>query len=146
MKLQSHLRATLQARKERESFLARRTSAIVLQSAWRGRQQRLRYFQTRQNIIRCQAMARGYIARNELKKQVLAALTIQQNFRRYSLAQDERKQFLRKKCAAIKIQSHWRRAQQQKTFLNDRKKIVLCQSAVRRYLSLKKVSKMKTAI
>ncbi|KHJ95256.1 myosin head [Oesophagostomum dentatum] len=71
---------------------------------------RKRYLRLRQGIIKIQALARGVQARNQLRKQALAALTIQSNWRRYR--EEHRYRLLRD--AVIAIQAAYKGSQARK--------------------------------
>ncbi|KAF1769018.1 hypothetical protein GCK72_000831 [Caenorhabditis remanei] len=81
-------------------------SIDTLQRWFRTMLARKRYLRMKEGIIKIQALIRGSIARNEVRRKALAAQTIQCNWKTYK----ERRKYLSTRAAVIGIQSAFRGA------------------------------------
>ena len=84
-------------------------AAVVLQAMWRARAHRRFARAQKARVIRCQAIARGFLARRRFAKLQQSVLLVQRAFRARLAGRRARQQYLDQKNAAIRIQIFWRR-------------------------------------
>uniref|UniRef100_A0A1X7V6E3 Calponin-homology (CH) domain-containing protein n=2 Tax=Amphimedon queenslandica TaxID=400682 RepID=A0A1X7V6E3_AMPQE len=144
--LQSHWRATLLARKEREDYINKRRAAITLQSHFRRWkvQQQLAIQDEAATLI--QSHVRGYIAAQKYSYLKLKVIHLQAYWRATLLARKERESYLDKRSAAITLQSHFRRWQVQQQLAIQHEAATLIQSHVRGYIAAQKYSYLKLKV
>uniref|UniRef100_H2ZSM4 Assembly factor for spindle microtubules n=1 Tax=Latimeria chalumnae TaxID=7897 RepID=H2ZSM4_LATCH len=209
--IQKHLRATLLTKKDHQRYIILKTSALVIQSAfrrWKTRKlekqikavvclqsafrkwqahklakttkaaisiqswyrlcrTRNQYLHIQQSVVRIQTWFRCYKARCDFKAKKVAILTIQKHYRVFRQGKDERqryvqrrkaavtiqayyrgmkiRQFARQMKAACTIQSYWRMKRQRLQFVHKKDSIILLQSQVRKWLTLRSYQTKKKA-
>uniref|UniRef100_A0A8P4K3C9 Assembly factor for spindle microtubules n=1 Tax=Dicentrarchus labrax TaxID=13489 RepID=A0A8P4K3C9_DICLA len=106
--IQRHYRSCILQKRDRETFLERRHSAVVLQAAYRGQQVRKEVARWHQAAIAIQSAFRKH--REEVKFQAmrLSAVIIQRYYRSCILQRKERENFLKARHSAIVLQAAFR--------------------------------------
>jgi len=140
-------------RKVRESFLVKKKASIEIQTWWRMVQCQQSFKAVVNIVIMLQAQFRRCLAMKRFVKLKSAALYVQRQYRRklelvkfkqQMLIMQEEK--LRKRRAAVRIQSFWRMQKDKRKYNFKLRSIVLLQSSVRgvllrrNYLELKKAA------
>ncbi|KAG8003372.1 Abnormal spindle-like microcephaly-associated protein-like protein [Nibea albiflora] len=135
------IQANFKRHRQQSAFRRQRWAACVLQQRFRAQRQRdveiKQYQQCRRAAIVLQAAYRGMKSRQKTKQSHQAAGVIQRAYR----AHCEHKQYLTLKSSVLTIQrryraTRWVRARhQRRRYLEDRRKVVTAQRAVRRWLA-----------
>ena len=133
--LQSHWRATLLARKEREDYINKRKAAITLQSHFRRRQVQQQLFLQHQAATLIQSHLKCYFATQKYLLLKSKVILLQSYWRATLLARNKREDYLKKRRAAITIQSHFKRFQVQKQLAIQHEAATLIQSHVKRHIA-----------
>ncbi|KAG8199559.1 hypothetical protein JTE90_009400 [Oedothorax gibbosus] len=122
----------------RKRYLIIKKVAVQIQQVYRakvlGRSNRFQYLKTKQLVTHCQAVVRGYLVRNKLKRQNSSAVTIQSQFRCYL----QRSKFLKEKAACMIIQSHFRGFICRKLYLKKKNAVRVLQSHLKATLMARK--------
>ncbi|XP_069793951.1 abnormal spindle-like microcephaly-associated protein isoform X2 [Narcine bancroftii] len=166
--LQSHFRAILAQKKAQAEYRALRSSAIILQSAYRRLQTR-RQILLFQSVVKIQSAFRAYVSRKKFmqtKKAAVkiqafikmiqaqkcyrslkkAALYIQRRYRANKLCLEKRKEYLRKKKACIYLQSAVRQHLAQKRLYLCQQAAIKIQSKFRMYRQKSQYLKIHLAV
>ena len=114
-----------------------KSAAVILQSSWRGKQQRLQFAQDREAVVSCQAAVRRFLAVRALNKlrrerqefEVFCQHVgkIQQLWRARLVGRAARREFLERKTAAITVQAWWRAVRAQREYQAQRSSVLLLQ-------------------
>merc|ERR550519_2749407 len=107
------------ARKERQTYLAKKSAALKLQSWVRMTKQRSEYQEEVRKVVKCQASIRQVLQRQRFLKMRAAAIVVQDRFRDYQKMTKHRRAFLEKKQAVVKLQSHWRMLRQGRIYKKE---------------------------
>ncbi|KAK3735717.1 hypothetical protein QZH41_010154 [Actinostola sp. cb2023] len=160
-------RAMQEGRVQRQRYQLLRSSAITVQSAFRGHQARKLYKKLRA-VVCLQSVVRGCIVRRQVKLMNNAAIqiqsvyrgyiafkryvtvkraidTIQTRFRAFILGRREAQRYQQMKHAAIKLQSIYRQHQCRTAFLETRRAVIKVQACVRRYVARMRYLALKDA-
>ena len=125
---QSKWRAVLVGRKERSFFLLERRSARTLQAQWRMVQCRRRFELMRRNIIFCQSRVRGNLERKQYLRKRQAVVRIQSFYRAWRLGQEALLSYNIARTSAIKIQAWSRMVSVRNQFLGRKRAAMRLQS------------------
>uniref|UniRef100_A0A3P8UPN0 Assembly factor for spindle microtubules n=1 Tax=Cynoglossus semilaevis TaxID=244447 RepID=A0A3P8UPN0_CYNSE len=106
--IQRHYRSCVAQRKEREVFLRKRQSTIVLQAALRGWRVRREIGRQNRSAVVIQSHWRGAVQRVSFQRKRAAALTLQRRFKEMQWGRAERNNYTRMRKAAITLQIHFR--------------------------------------
>ena len=146
----------MQARSERRHYLELKSAAVVLQSTWRGRQQRLQFARDREAVVTCQASVRRYLAvrtLNNLRRErrdfevfCQHVTNIQQLWKARMTGRATRREFVEKKTAAITVQAWWRGVLAAREYQVQRSSVLLIQRTVRGWLARKFVERKRRAL
>ncbi|XP_051868413.1 abnormal spindle-like microcephaly-associated protein [Pristis pectinata] len=109
--LQGRYRSYLLMKKERSTYLTFRQTIISLQARIRSFIVRRNYKKLYQSITKIQACYRGKKQRQVFLLYKEAACVIQQHYRAYCQRKVEQEKYLKMKCAAVIIQTSFRRYQ-----------------------------------
>merc|ERR1719370_1849160 len=112
--VQKRFRATQKMRTERASFLRLQKSALVIQSQYRMVRTQRQYKEKIAKVIKCQSVIKAFLLRRRFLEIKAAACLIQQRFGEFKAMRGEREEFLKKKSAALAIQSWWRMMKQRR--------------------------------
>ncbi|EYC34474.1 hypothetical protein Y032_0001g434 [Ancylostoma ceylanicum] len=141
-------------------------SAVIIQSCWRGFVARRRYQTMRKSLLTIQAATRAFLAVRRLfyLQMHRAAITIQTAYRRYICESRYRKlrcavlaiqaqyraakvrawvEKMRYEQSAIVIQKYWRGYLVRRSEIERRRKIILVQCCVRRWLAKRRLRELK---
>ncbi|XP_028394821.1 abnormal spindle-like microcephaly-associated protein homolog [Dendronephthya gigantea] len=143
--LQRRERARVLGKRQRESFLEQRHSAIFIQSMVRSHQQRKRYVELRQAVVTTQAHVRGKRGYCEYQKLRQAAIVTQRRERARTLGKMERESFLMKRKSVVCIQSWVKGCKRRRAYKRLRDATVTTQAFVRGQKQRKKYNKMRLA-
>ncbi|KAF2352655.1 IQ motif EF-hand binding site [Trinorchestia longiramus] len=158
--LQRKYRSQLAMRQARNNFKVMRSSAIIIQSAWRSYISRKRYCLMRINAIKIaaayrsysarkhycllrfsavkiQATWRSYVARKNYRTIRASVVKIQEYVRAVLLGLKERKKFIKIKLAAVTIQKFYRGSLCRRDLTLKRNAALLIQKNVRMMLTKK---------
>ncbi|XP_018420050.1 PREDICTED: abnormal spindle-like microcephaly-associated protein [Nanorana parkeri] len=133
------LKLKLLRQKEIES-----SAAIVIQRIWRGFAARKYYIKLRKCVVLLQARMRTKMAVLAYKKTTYATATLQRHVRSWMLAKKDRQNFLQFKCAALTIQSAFRRWRCKK-LKRETSAVLVLQKAYRKWQNYKLETKGKAA-
>ncbi|KAK4314215.1 hypothetical protein Pmani_014496 [Petrolisthes manimaculis] len=145
--LQAHVKGWIKIKQ----YKSQKEAAVLIQRHYRaykiGCRLRNEYLLYYKCIIKAQSYARGFLARQQFKKQTLAAVRIQNCVRTY-LA---RKKYLQVKQATVKIQQQYRLYKMMKIIrhmnLIHRSSAIMIQAAVRGFLTRRKyIQKMEAVV
>ena len=81
--LQRHVRGMLLTRHLHQCYLLQRWAAVTMQATYRGLKQRREYLKMRRDIVKAQAVCRGYLARKEAEHRRTAVKTLQKAVKRW---------------------------------------------------------------
>ncbi|XP_012505908.1 PREDICTED: abnormal spindle-like microcephaly-associated protein isoform X1 [Propithecus coquereli] len=165
--IQKYYKAYLKGKIERTNYLQKRAAAIqlqaafrrmkarnlrrqiraacVIQSYWRMRQDKIRFLNLKEMIIKLQAHIRKHQQLQKYKKMKKAALIIQTHFRAYISARKVLTSYQKTRSAVIVLQSAYRGMQARKMFIYILKSIIKIQSCYRAYIYQKKFLSLKNA-
>eukprot|EP00804_Cyclotella_cryptica_P028844 CCRYP_008432-RA/>CCRYP_008432-RA protein AED:0.01 eAED:0.01 QI:842/1/1/1/0.85/0.75/8/449/1945 len=127
-------------------------AARVIQAAWRGFYARREYLKTVGDLIFCQSVCRRWAASQNYIMTMTLIIVAQSGIRRWmacrrvrQLREDEclRQEYLASVSAAIKIATCWRRFQCKIRYRKVIRDVLVCQSAVRRYIAVGQADKMR---
>ena len=129
---------------------------MILQSSWRGKQQRLQFAQDREAVVSCQAAVRRFLAVRTLNKlrrerqefEVFCQHVgkIQQLWRARLVGRAARREFLERKTAAITVQAWWRAVRAQREYQAQRSSVLLLQRLLRGWRARRFVQRKRSAL
>ena len=85
-------------------FLKKKTSAILLQSIWRGYVCKWEFERQKENVLILQKFTRGFLARRYARRKRAALDIIQKTLRNYRAMKRERTEFILKRDSIFKLQ------------------------------------------
>ncbi|CAB4000793.1 abnormal spindle-like microcephaly-associated homolog, partial [Paramuricea clavata] len=129
--VQRRQRACTQGLLQRRIFLTQKSSAVVIQSFYRGYTERTRYQKLRQAVIKVQSLVRGNIARKAYLQLRKAAIVIQTRERARTLGLIQRSSFLVLKKYTVLLHSRFRGKRERTRFLEKKNAVVQLQALAR---------------
>merc|ERR1719234_1738693 len=143
--IQQRFRENRVMRKERQSYLTKKSAALKLQSRWRMTKQKSKYQDQLKKVVKCQSSIRQVLLRKRFLKMRKATIVIQERFRDYQVMAKERDAFLEKKQAAVILQSNWRMLRQRRIFKKEMVVVIKCQAMVKAKIQRQKFLQMKAS-
>ncbi|XP_028918990.1 abnormal spindle-like microcephaly-associated protein, partial [Ornithorhynchus anatinus] len=138
-----HLQAAFRGMIARRLY-RRIKAALVLQSFWRMRQDRLKFLHVKKCVIILQSQIRKHKQLQNYKRMKRAACTIQTRFRAWIAGRNALSSYRRVRSAAVVLQSAYRRMQARKRVHLIRSAVKI-QSVYRAYISRKGFLNLKEA-
>uniref|UniRef100_A0ACB8F329 Uncharacterized protein n=2 Tax=Sphaerodactylus townsendi TaxID=933632 RepID=A0ACB8F329_9SAUR len=106
--LQRRYRALMSCREQRQAYILFRTCIIQLQAVWRGSVMREQIKRQHQGAVVIQSYYRMHNSRAKFKSLRLATVSIQRRYRAAVLANSQRQEYLALREATVKIQAVYR--------------------------------------
>ncbi|XP_071342367.1 abnormal spindle-like microcephaly-associated protein [Trachinotus anak] len=144
--IQRYYRSCILQRKERDSFLKMRHSAVVLQAAFRGHQVRNNIAKMHRAATVIQANFRRHKQQSAFRRQRWAACVLQQRFRAQRQRNLEMKHYHNCRKAAIVLQAAYRRMKSRQTVTRSHHAASIIQRAYKAHCERKQYLTFKSSV
>ncbi|XP_040896643.1 abnormal spindle-like microcephaly-associated protein isoform X2 [Toxotes jaculatrix] len=144
--IQRHYQACVLQRKERESFLKMRCSAVVLQAAFRGHRVRNNIARMQRAAAVIQANFRRHKQQSAFRRQRWAACVLQQRFRARRQRNLEMKRYQEVRKAVINLQAAFRGMISRRIIKQRHRAVSVIQRAYRAHCERRQYMKLKLSV
>ncbi|XP_069050242.1 abnormal spindle-like microcephaly-associated protein [Lepisosteus oculatus] len=143
--IQQHYKACARRNQERKKYLLLKSSAVVIQSAYRGMKTRLQIQKMHRAATVIQATYRKYKQHIVFRRFCWAASVIQQRYKAHKIRNIEVKKYRAKKNAAVVIQSAFRGFKSRRQVMEMHKAATIIQRTFRTYCERRRFLSLKAA-
>nr|XP_015210955.1 PREDICTED: abnormal spindle-like microcephaly-associated protein [Lepisosteus oculatus] len=143
--IQQHYKACARRNRERKKYLLLKSSAVVIQSAYRGMKTRLQIQKMHRAATVIQATYRKHKQHIMFRRFCWAASVIQQRYKAHKIRNIEVKKYRAKKNAAVVIQSAFRGFKSRRQVMEMHKAATIIQRTFRTYCERRRFLSLKAA-
>ncbi|XP_018014073.1 abnormal spindle-like microcephaly-associated protein homolog [Hyalella azteca] len=145
VQIQRRWRSLLVTRNHRKTFVEKKKSVVILQSAWRSHVLRRRFLDCRAAATIISSWYRMLSARRRYREIIMSTIRIQRWRKQIILARKNRSDYLSLRNAAVCVQSNCRRFLERRKYLKIRAEVVKIQRRWKTYLLRKRFLSLKSA-